>query len=185
MQVNSRGSQFNVMLEAVQNHTPEVIVIDEIGTSKEVESARTISQRGVSLVATAHGINMSSLLKNPTLLPLVGGVSPVIVSDKIALAQGKFHKSRLERKGAPTFDIVVELVNRNNWRIYKNVGTVIDRMLDPTDGPLWVENRWIDSNGLLKAKFTNTSNSRKVQDIKEVTSNFAFRTDNRVDDLYG
>lgn len=176
MQVPSRESQFSVMLEAVQNHTPEIIIIDEIGTSKEVESARTISQRGVSLVATAHGLNLSSLLKNPTLLPLVGGVHPVIVSDRLAQSQpGRFQKSRLERKGAPTFDVVVELVNTNNWRIYKDVGNVIDRLLDPSTGTLWVENRWTDERGVLKARFTPyASPSTKIKDLREVSNNFEF-----------
>jgi len=70
------------MIEAVQNHTPQVIIVDEIGSVEEVRSARTISQRGVSLIATAHGIDLGSLLKNPTLVPLIGGVHPVILGDR-------------------------------------------------------------------------------------------------------
>ncbi|KAL6062201.1 PFAM ATPase associated with various cellular activities (AAA), variant 2 [Balamuthia mandrillaris] len=131
LQVKNRGMQHNIMIEAVQNHNPQVIVVDEIGTAPEVNSARTIAQRGVSVVATAHGIDLGSLLKNPTLVSLVGGVHPVILGDKAASQRKgpRMQKTVLERKGAPTFDMLVELVGRNDWRVYKDVAATVDTML--------------------------------------------------------
>lgn len=103
MQVPVRSDQHKILIEAVQNHNPQVIIIDEIGSKEEVNAARTISQRGVSMVATAHGISLSSLMKNPDLVPLIGGIQPVILGDKAASERvsrnsGKMKKTVLERK---------------------------------------------------------------------------------------
>src|SRR3989338_7836857 len=100
------------MIEAVQNHNPEIIIVDEIGTQAEVDAAKTIAQRGVSIIATAHGFSIHSLLKNPDLVPLLGVIQPVILSDKLMMERNKNEKSTemkktvLERKGAATFQML-------------------------------------------------------------------------------
>jgi stage III sporulation protein SpoIIIAA len=120
MMVPDAASQHAVMIEAVQNHNPQVIVIDEIGTAKEATAAKTISQRGVVLVGTAHGFSLESLLKNPDLNGLVGGVHPVVVGDRMAM-EGDGSKTKMERKGAPCFSTLVEIKSRNRWTIHMNV----------------------------------------------------------------
>ncbi|MFB3906671.1 MAG: R3H domain-containing nucleic acid-binding protein [Acidobacteriota bacterium] len=138
MQVPAPELQHQVMIEAVENHMPEVIVIDEIGTLAEALAARTIAERGVQLVATAHGINLDNLLSNPTLSDLVGGVQVVTLSDEEARRRGT-RKSVLERKAPPTFDILVEIHDRNHLAIYHDISRVVDRFL--SGSPLRPENR--------------------------------------------
>jgi stage III sporulation protein SpoIIIAA len=128
MQVSSPERQHDVMIEAVENHMPEVIVIDEIGTELEAKAARTIAERGVQLIGTAHGINLENLLLNPTLSDLVGGLHVVTLSDEEAKKRGT-QKTVLERKAPPTFDIVIEIRDRNTLAIHHNVSQVIDSML--------------------------------------------------------
>src|SRR5437867_12857103 len=108
MQVRTPALQHAVMIEAVENHMPQVIVIDEIGTELEAAAARTIAERGVQLVATAHGNSLENLLVNPTLNDLLGGIQTVTLSDEEARRRGT-QKSALERKAPPTFDVVVEI----------------------------------------------------------------------------
>src|SRR6202030_839105 len=108
MQVPTPASQHAVMIEAVENHMPEVIVIDEIGTELEAQAARTIAERGVQLVGTAHGNNLDNLMLNPTLSDLIGGIQSVTLSDEEARRRGT-QKSILERKAPPTFDVLVEI----------------------------------------------------------------------------
>lgn len=128
MQVPSPDLQHKIMIEAVENHMPEVIVIDEIGTEAEAIASRTIAERGVQLVATAHGQTLDNLLINPTLSDLVGGIQPVTLSDEEARRRGT-QKTVLERKAPPTFDILVELKDRNVMAIYPDIGTMVDRFL--------------------------------------------------------
>ena len=128
MQVPDPALQHGVMIEAVENHMPQVIVIDEIGTQMEAEAARTIAERGVVLVGTAHGQTLENLLMNPTLSDLVGGISAVTLSDEEARRRGT-RKTVLERKAPPTFDIVVEIHDRDNMAIHKNVAEVVDAQL--------------------------------------------------------
>ncbi len=128
MQVPDPALQHGVMIEAVENHMPQVIVIDEIGTQMEAEAARTIAERGVVLVGTAHGQTLENLLMNPTLSDLVGGISAVTLSDEEARRRGT-RKTVLERKAPPTFDIVVEIHDRDNMAIHKNVAEVVDALL--------------------------------------------------------
>ena len=120
--------QHAVMIEAVENHMPEVIVIDEIGTEAEAAAARTIAERGVTLIGTAHGQTLENLLMNPTLSDLVGGVSAVTLSDEEARRRGT-RKTVLERKAPPTFDVVIEIHDRDRLAIHKNVAEVIDALL--------------------------------------------------------
>ncbi len=128
MQVPDPALQHAVMIQAVENHMPEVVVIDEIGTSAEAEAARTIAERGVTLIGTAHGQTLENLLMNPTLTDLVGGISAVTLSDEEARRRGT-RKTVLERKAPPTFDVVVEIRERDRLAIHKNVGEVVDALL--------------------------------------------------------
>ncbi|GAC1307036.1 MAG: AAA family ATPase [Vulcanimicrobiaceae bacterium] len=128
MQVADASLQHNVMVEAVENHMPEVVVIDEIGTEMEAMAARTIAERGVQLIGTAHGKTLENLLMNPTLSDLVGGISTVTLSDEEARRRGT-RKTVLERKAPPTFDVLVEIVDRNRLSIYQNVAETVDALL--------------------------------------------------------
>jgi stage III sporulation protein SpoIIIAA len=128
MQVPSPERQHAVMIEAVENHMPEVIVIDEIGTELEAAAARTIAERGVQLVATAHGISLDNLILNPTLADLLGGIQPVTLSDEEARRR-RTQKTVLERKAPPTFDILVEIRDRDRFAIYPEISVVVDRYL--------------------------------------------------------
>ena len=128
MQVADPALQHAVMIEAVENHMPQVIVIDEIGTEAEALAARTIAERGVTLIGTAHGQTLENLLMNPTLSDLLGGISAVTLSDEEARRRGT-RKTVLERKAPPTFDVVVEIHDRDTMAIHKNVAEVIDALL--------------------------------------------------------
>jgi hypothetical protein len=116
------------MIEAVENHMPEVIVIDEIGTELEAVAARTIAERGVQLVATAHGNSLENLLINPTLNDLLGGIQTVTLSDEEARRRGT-QKSVLERKSPPTFDVLVEIQDRDRLAVYQPLSEVVDQAL--------------------------------------------------------
>jgi len=128
MQVSSPEKQHDVMIEAVENHMPEVIIVDEIGREEEARACRTIAERGVQLIATAHGNTLENLLLNPTLSDLVGGIQSVILSDEEARRRGT-QKAILERKAIPTFDIVIELRDRDTLGIYHNTAQAVDFLL--------------------------------------------------------
>ncbi len=128
MQVARPELQHAVMIEAVENHMPEVIVIDEIGTELEAAAARTIAERGVQLVATAHGNTLDNLLVNPTLNDLLGGIQTVTLSDEEARRRGT-QKSVLERKAPPTFDALVEIVDRHRVTVHMPLADVVDDAL--------------------------------------------------------
>ncbi len=128
MQVATPALQHAVMIEAVENHMPEVIIIDEIGTELEALASRTIAERGVQLVATAHGNTLENLMMNPTLCDLVGGIQSVTLSDEEAHRRGT-QKSILERKAPPTFAIEVEIQSWDQVAIHQPVGDVVDAIL--------------------------------------------------------
>jgi stage III sporulation protein SpoIIIAA len=128
MQVASPERQHAVMIEAVENHMPEVIVIDEIGTEQEAAAARTIAERGVQLVATAHGHSLDNLLSNPTLADLLGGIHAVTLGDEEARRRHT-QKTVLERKQAPTFDILIEIETRDRFAVHHDVARVVDAVL--------------------------------------------------------
>jgi stage III sporulation protein SpoIIIAA len=128
MQVTRPELQHQVMIEAVENHMPEVIVIDEIGTELEAMAARTIAERGVQLVGTAHGNRIDNLIKNPTLSDLVGGIQSVTLGDEEARRRGS-QKSVLERKAPPTFEIAVEMLERQRWVVHEDVSETVDLFL--------------------------------------------------------
>jgi stage III sporulation protein SpoIIIAA len=128
MQVAAPEFQHEVMIEAVENHMPEVIVIDEIGREQEAAAARTIAERGVQLVGTAHGITLDNLLMNPTLSDLVGGIESVTLGDEEARRRGT-QKAVLERRAPPTFDVLIELQDRQRMAVHHNVAAAVDAML--------------------------------------------------------
>ncbi|KAF8054898.1 ycf45 [Scenedesmus sp. PABB004] len=128
MQVPDPEVQHRTMIEAVENHMPQVVVIDEIGTEAEAAAARTIAQRGVQLVATAHGNELANLIKNPALCDLVGGIQSVTLGDDEAKRRG-VQKSILERAAPPTFDVAVEMLERSRWVVYADVGGAVDALL--------------------------------------------------------
>ena len=134
MQVASTSQQHRVMIEAVENHTPNVIIIDEIGTVEESLAARTISQRGVQLIATAHGNVLENVIKNPSLNDVVGSISSVTLGDEESRRRG-VQKSVLERSAPPTFDVVVEMIDRDHWNIHPNVAESVDNILRGKEPP--------------------------------------------------
>jgi len=144
MQVPKPSLQHEVMIEAVENHNPEVIVIDEIGRELEAQAARTIAERGVQLIGTAHGNALDNLLVNPTLSDLIGGVSSVTLSDDEARRRGT-QKTVLERKSPPTFTILVEIQDRKRVKVHRDVGAAVDSIL--RGYPMLPEDRFRDDDG--------------------------------------
>ena len=128
MQVAKTELQHQVMIEAVENHMPQVIIIDEIGTELEVLAARTIAEKGVQLVGTTHGNCLENLIKNPPLADLIGGIQYVTLSDDEAKRRGT-QKSILERKSYPAFEIIIEINYSNSWTIHENVKNSVDLFL--------------------------------------------------------
>tara|TARA_B110000116_G_scaffold104734_1_gene91252 strand:- start:1086 stop:2288 length:1203 start_codon:yes stop_codon:yes gene_type:complete len=128
MQVKNTELQHDVMIEAVENHMPEVIVIDEISTEKEANACRTIAERGVQLIATAHGNTLDNLIINPTISDLVGGTKSVTLGD-IEARRRKSQKTVLERQHEPTFNIVVEIIGRNEVAVHFDVALAVDKKL--------------------------------------------------------
>jgi stage III sporulation protein SpoIIIAA len=128
MQVPSPQLQHAVMIEAVENHMPEVVVIDEIGTEAEGRAARTIAERGVQLIATAHGTNLDNLIANPTLADLIGGIQAVTLSDEEARRR-RTQKTVLERKAPPSFDVLIEIRDKDRFAVHPDVAQVVDAVL--------------------------------------------------------
>ncbi|MFN3309200.1 MAG: AAA family ATPase, partial [Anaerolineales bacterium] len=125
MQVSTPSLQHEVMIEAVENHNPEAIVIDEIGRELEAAAARTIAERGVQLIGTAHGNTLENLLLNPTLSDLVGGIESVTLSDEEARRRGT-QKTVLERRSPPTFDVLIEIQTRDRLAVHQDVAAAVD-----------------------------------------------------------
>jgi stage III sporulation protein AA len=146
MQVPTPYQQHEVMIQAVENHMPEVIVIDEIGTERETQAARTIAERGVQLIGTAHGNTLENLMMNPTLADLIGGIQSVTLGDEEAKRRGT-QKSILERTSQPTFEVVVEILDRDRVSIHPDVGSAVDALLRGQILP--TEIRWLDAEGEL------------------------------------
>jgi stage III sporulation protein SpoIIIAA len=146
MQVPDPSLQHEVMIEAVENHMPQVIIIDEIGRELEAVAARTIAERGVQLIGTAHGNSLENLLMNPTLSDLVGGIESVTLSDEEARRRGT-QKSVLERKAPPTFSVLIEIQDRQRMVIHHDVGASVDALL--RGRPLVPELRYVDEKGEL------------------------------------
>jgi stage III sporulation protein SpoIIIAA len=154
MQVSHPERQHEVMIEAVENHNPEVIVIDEIGRELEARAARTIAERGVQLIGTAHGNALENLMLNPVLSDLIGGIESVTLSDEEAKRRGT-QKTVLERRAPPTFEILVELQSRDRMVIHEDVATSVDGMLRNRPGA--VELRTRDDQGHVRKEMVQPS----------------------------
>ena len=149
MQVKTPSVQHEVMIEAVENHMPEIIVIDEIGTELEAQAARTIAERGVQLIGTAHGNNLDNLMLNPTLTDLIGGIQTVTLGDEEARRR-RSQKSVLERKAPPTFDVIVEILDRERVTVHADVADTVDALL--RGDPISSELRWRDEGGVHRSQ---------------------------------
>ena len=149
MQVKVPTHQHEVMIEAVENHNPEVIVIDEIGRELEALAARTIAERGVQLIGTAHGQTLDNLLLNPTLSDLVGGIEAVTLSDEEARRRGT-QKTVLERRAPPTFDVLIEIQHRDRFAVHTDIMSAVDSLL--RDAPILPEVRMRDSEGKIQVE---------------------------------
>ncbi len=158
MQVPNTELQHRTMIEAVENHMPEVVVIDEIGTELEALAARTIAERGVQLVATAHGNTLGNVITNPTLSDLVGGTQAVTLGD-IEARRRRTQKTVLERKHMPTFDVVVEMRERNYVGVHNDVGRAVDRMLRGLQLPL--EMRRLNEDGSVDTQVEDAMDSEE------------------------
>jgi stage III sporulation protein SpoIIIAA len=167
MQVATPSFQHEVMIEAVENHMPEVVIIDEIGRELEAEAARTIAERGVQLVGTAHGNTLDNLLMNPTLCDLVGGIDSVTLSDEEARRRGT-QKTVLERRAPPTFDVLVEIQDRQTVAIHHDVGRAVDAFLRGRSLP--TEIRYRDEQGKVRVESAAISKPEpaKVSDKREI-----------------
>jgi stage III sporulation protein SpoIIIAA len=144
MQVAEPSLQHEVMIEAVENHMPEVIVIDEIGRELEALAARTIAERGVQLIATAHGNTLDNLILNPTLRDLIGGIESVTLSDEEARHRGT-QKTVLERRSPPTFDVVIEIQDWDHVAVHLDVSKSVDGLL--RNRPVAPQIRYRDEEG--------------------------------------
>jgi stage III sporulation protein SpoIIIAA len=149
MQVRTPQMQHEVMIEAVENHMPQVIVIDEIGTELEAQAARTIAERGVQLIGTAHGNNLDNLMLNPTLSDLIGGIQSVTLGDEEARRR-RTQKSVLERKAPPTFDVIIEIQDRDRVMVHSDVAETVDDLL--RGDPVAPELRWRDEEGVHRSQ---------------------------------
>ncbi|DBB09376.1 TPA: hypothetical protein ACH3X3_007951 [Trebouxia sp. C0006] len=162
MQVPVPEQQHRVMIEAVENHMPEVIVIDEIGSEAEALAAATIAQRGVQLVATAHGERLENILNNPTLQSLLGGVESVTLGDEQAKKRG-VQKSVRERAGPPTFECCIEMEDREHWHVYDDVASATDDLLSGKEvHPVL---RYRDADGSVFSQTTNSFGQTQTQSV--------------------
>lgn len=176
MQVPRPSRQHETMIEAVENHNPEVIVIDEIGREQEAAAARTINERGVQLIGTAHGKTLENLLLNPTLSDLVGGIESVTLSDEEARRRGT-QKTVLERRAPPTFDVLIEIQDRQQLLVHRDVTNSVDAML--RGEPLEVELRSRGEGGEIHSQpqeliisspaVTGRRDGRGARDSREVS----------------
>ena len=183
MQVTQPEFQKDIMIEAVENHTPEVIVVDEIGTEAEAQAARTIAERGVMLIATAHGNSLENLIKNPVLSDLVGGIQSVTLGDDEAKRRA-CQKTVLEREKQPTFDIVIEIIDRNTLAVYPDTAEAVDCIL----------RGWPIKPIIRKVDMTQPAEPNLVEKIKQldnkITSannalNFSFSREKYVKEVKG
>lgn len=176
MQVPQPTLQHQVMIEAVENHTPQVIIIDEIGRLEEAEAARTIAERGVQLIGTAHGNSLDNLLVNPTLADLVGGIDSVTLSDEEARRRNT-QKSVLERRSPPTFDILIELKGRDHLVIHHDVARAVDSLL--RGRLIQPEIRFKDESGKIKIERTPRNDLKLTQNGKGKTNSPAPKPEKR------
>lgn len=179
MQVALPSLQHEVMIEAVENHNPEAIIIDEIGRELEATAARTIAERGVQLIGTAHGNTLDNLLLNPTLSDLVGGIESVTLSDEEARRRGT-QKTVLERRAPPTFDILVEIQERNRLLVHHDVAASVDALLRGRQ--LQTELRVRDDNGGIRKEWIGqpVRGNKKKEGVDEPQGGTTRRASNLV-----
>ncbi len=149
MQVSTPMLQHEVMIEAVENHNPEVIVIDEIGRELEAAAARTIAERGVQLIGTAHGNTLENLMLNPTLADLIGGIESVTLGDEEARRRGT-QKTVLERRAPPTFNVLIEIQDRQHLNVHHSIANSVDALL--RGRPPEAELRYRDADGQVQVE---------------------------------
>jgi stage III sporulation protein SpoIIIAA len=171
MQVATPTAQHAVMIEAVENHMPEVIVIDEIGTELEAAAARTIAERGVQLIGTAHGNTLANLMMNPTLSDLIGGIQSVTLSDEEARRRGT-QKSILERKAPPTFTVMVEIRNRRQVAIHHDVAATVDSILRGAPLPVEVRTR-LDGGRIVVEQEEPSAEWEEFQQVRRTSAALA------------
>lgn len=180
MQVTQPEFQKDIMIEAVENHTPEVIVVDEIGTEAEAQAARTIAERGVMLIATAHGNTLENLIKNPTLSDLVGGIQSVTLGDDEAKRRAS-QKTVLEREKQPTFDVVIEILDRNTLAVYKDTAEAVDYIL--RGWPIRPEIRKVDKTYDTPSQTPTDKNEPKISDIPKEIDKLEQKLEHNTDSL--
>jgi len=163
MQVATTDLQHQIMIEAVENHMPQVIVIDEIGTELEALAARTIAEKGVQLVGTTHGNCLENLIKNPPLSDLIGGIQSVTLSDDEAKRRGT-QKSIIERKAYPAFQIAIEINTENSWTIHEDIKSSIDLLLRKSFTGTQVRELFLDKRTFIKYKKLQTDTFTLLKD---------------------
>jgi stage III sporulation protein SpoIIIAA len=173
MQVPTPSLQHSVMIEAVENHMPEVIVIDEIGTELEAAAARTIAERGVQLIGTAHGNTLENLMMNPTLSDLIGGIQSVTLSDEEAKRRGT-QKSILERKAPPSFNVMVEIQERDRYAVYQDVADSVDSVLRGSEPDIEIRERKPDGS----VEATRVKPKRSQDELEQQSSRRSKRSRN-------
>lgn len=179
MQVSHPERQHEVMIEAVENHNPEVIVIDEIGRELEAMAARTIAERGVQLIGTAHGNALDNLMLNPTLSDLIGGIESVTLSDDEARRRGT-QKTVLERRAPPTFDVLIEIQTRDRLAIHESVADAVDAMLRGRALPVEIRSRDLDGQihiDTVQPETRSVTNERGERDMRNGRYNRRDRVD--------
>ena len=175
MQVSQTNLQHHIMMEAVENHMPQVIIIDEIGTELEALAARTIAEKGVQLIGTTHGNCLENLIKNPSLVDLIGGIQYVTLSDEEAKRR-KTQKSILERKTYPAFSIAIEINDQNSWTIYENVQESIDLLLH--NKFRITQTRKFIKNEKGTVKYSRFQKNRLSKEPKSTQNNLSWKSQN-------
>jgi stage III sporulation protein SpoIIIAA len=175
MQVSKTELQHQVMIEAVENHMPQVIIIDEIGTELEVLAARTIAEKGVKLIGTTHGNCLENLIKNPTLAELIGGIQYVTLSDEEAKRRGT-QKSILERKAYPTFELVIEINSLNSWTIHEDVSNSVDLILRDISAKDQIRQNYLPEKVEIKCQETNLYSNFIFKNLQNTNSDIIAST---------
>jgi stage III sporulation protein SpoIIIAA len=175
MQVSKTELQHQVMIEAVENHMPQVIIIDEIGTELEVLAARTIAEKGVKLIGTTHGNCLENLIKNPTLAELIGGIQYVTLSDEEAKRRGT-QKSILERKEYPTFELVIEINSLNSWTIHEDVSNSVDLILRDISAKEQIRQNYLPEKVEIKCQETNLYSNFIFKNLQNTNSDIIAST---------
>ncbi|KAK3021162.1 hypothetical protein RJ639_045874 [Escallonia herrerae] len=181
MQVPNVHMQHNVMIEAVENHMPQTIIIDEIGTELEALAASTIAQRGVQLVATAHGITIENIIKNPSLQLLVGGIESVTLGDDEARKR-KVQKTILERKGPATFTCAVEMITRTECRVHHRLDATVDAILAGKSPLFEMRSMDVEADNSVKSIPTPESHQLEHSELADIEERTQIEYAEKVDD---